>query len=178
MNQRSACFVDEMTSPIGPLTIVASEQGVCHLHFGTIESIHSTLRAKLLKLGMSGEWQQCSDTLSSAIEQLSEYFSGKRQAFDLPLDLCGTQFQKRVWKELSVIEFGQTRSYKEIAEAIGAPKAVRAIGGANNRNPVPIIVPCHRVIGSNGSMVGYGGGLDKKEMLLIHEGSREEVLAL
>ncbi|MCM2676735.1 methylated-DNA--[protein]-cysteine S-methyltransferase [Alkalicoccobacillus plakortidis] len=176
MNNRSACFVDEMNSPIGPLTIVASEQGVCHLHFGTIESIHSTLRAKLLKLGMSGEWQQCSETLSVAKEQLGEYFSGKRQTFDVPVDLTGTLFQKRVWEALKEIDFGQTRSYKQIAEEIGAPKAVRAIGGANNRNPVPIIIPCHRVIGSNGSMVGYGGGLDKKEMLLVHEGAREQIL--
>lgn len=176
MNNRSACYVDEMNSPIGPLTIVASEQGVCHLHFGSIESIHSTLRAKLLKLGMSGEWQECSETLAQAKEQVDEYFNGSRQTFDVPVDLHGTLFQKRVWNALREIQYGETQSYKQIAEAIGAPKAVRAIGGANNRNPVPIIIPCHRVIGSNGSMVGYGGGLDKKEKLLTHEGSIERLV--
>ncbi|TSB44804.1 methylated-DNA--[protein]-cysteine S-methyltransferase [Alkalicoccobacillus porphyridii] len=176
MNNRSTCFVDEMNSPLGSLTIVASEEGVCHLHFGSIESVHSTLRARLLKLGMSGEWKQCSETLSEAKKQLEEYFLGHRLTFDVPIDLTGTLFQKRVWNALTDIQYGETRSYKQIAEMIGAPKAVRAVGGANNRNPIPIIIPCHRVIGSNGSMVGYGGGLDKKEKLLLHEGSIERLV--
>jgi len=102
---------------------------------------------------------------------LAEYFDGKRRRFDLPVDLYGTPFQLRVWRELKKIPYGEVRSYKELARAIGSPKAVRAVGGANNKNPVPILVPCHRVIGSNGSLVGYGGGLSIKEYLLKLEGA-------
>ena len=101
-----------------------------------------------------------------AYAQLSEYLNGKRKTFDLPFKMRGTQFQLQVWNALLDIPYGETRSYKQIAEAIGNPKAVRAVGMANNRNPLLIIVPCHRIIGKNGSLVGYGEGLDKKEFLL------------
>ena len=101
-----------------------------------------------------------------AYAQLSEYLNGKRKTFDLPFKMRGTQFQLQVWNALLDIPYGETRSYKQIAEAIGNPKAVRAVGMANNRNPLLIIVPCHRIIGKNGSLVGYAGGLDKKEFLL------------
>ena len=101
-----------------------------------------------------------------AYTQLSEYLKGKRKTFDLPFKMRGTQFQLQVWNALLDIPYGETRSYKQIAEAIGNPKAVRAVGMANNRNPLLIIVPCHRIIGKNGSLVGYAGGLDKKEFLL------------
>lgn len=103
--------------------------------------------------------------------QLTEYMSGKRKSFDLPLAPKGTDFQKQVWKALCEIPYGETRSYKQIAEKIGNPKAVRAVGMANNRNPLIVVVPCHRVIGSNGNMVGYAAGVDKKEFLLRMEGS-------
>ena len=101
-----------------------------------------------------------------AATQLSEYFAGKRKSFDLPLEVLGTEFRKKVWVALTEIPYGETRSYKDIAESIGNPKACRAVGGANNKNPISIIIPCHRVIGAGGSLVGYGGGLEKKTMLL------------
>ena len=106
-----------------------------------------------------------------AFRQLSEYLLGERKSFDLPLNPRGTVFQQQVWKALCDIPYGETRSYKQIAEAIGNPKAVRAVGMANNRNPLLIVVPCHRVIGANGKLVGYGAGIDKKEFLLKLEKS-------
>ncbi len=98
--------------------------------------------------------------------QFSEYLKGERKEFDIPFRMKGTKFQKQVWTALCEIPYGETRSYKQIAEAIGNPKAVRAVGMANNRNPLLVVVPCHRVIGANGQLVGYAGGLDKKEFLL------------
>ena len=110
----------------------------------------------------------CQETplVKEACRQLSEYLKGERKTFDLPLNPKGTDFQKCVWQALCDIPYGETRTYKQIAEAIGNPKAVRAVGMANNRNPITIIVPCHRVIGANGKLVGYGGGLEMKEFLL------------
>jgi len=104
--------------------------------------------------------------IKKAAAQLDEYFSGKRKVFDLPLNLHGTNFQIDVWKALQTIPFGETRSYGEIAAIIGKPKASRAVGMANNRNPIVIIVPCHRVIGHNGNLTGFGGGLELKRKLL------------
>ena len=104
--------------------------------------------------------------IKEAHRQFSEYLIGERKSFDLPFKLTGTDFQKRVWKALCEIPYGETRSYKQIAEAIGNPKAVRAVGMANNRNPLLVLVPCHRVIGCNGKLVGYAAGLEKKQFLL------------
>ena len=104
--------------------------------------------------------------LAEAGKQLKEYFSGERKEFDLPLAPVGTEFMLRVWKALQAIPYGETRSYKEIAAMAGNSKACRAVGMANNRNPIAIVIPCHRVIGANGDLVGYGGGLDKKIFLL------------
>ena len=106
----------------------------------------------------------------SCVQQLAEYFQGLRRSFEVPLDLRGTEFQRRVWELLLYIPFGETRTYLDIALALGDPKAVRAVGAANGQNPVPIIVPCHRVIGGDGALIGYGGGLWRKEWLLAHEG--------
>ena len=106
------------------------------------------------------------DLIKECFKQLKEYFEGNRVKFDLPLDARGTEFQKKVWNELLRIPYGETKSYKDIAVAIGNEKACRAIGMANNENPIPIIIPCHRVIGSNGKLVGYAGGLNVKEKLL------------
>lgn len=108
--------------------------------------------------------------IAEAYQQLSEYLSGERRVFDLPLAPKGTPFQQQVWKALQDIPYGETRSYKDIAIAIGNPKAVRAVGMANHRNPLLVVVPCHRVIGKNGTLVGYAAGLDKKEFLLKLEG--------
>ncbi|MGI5986148.1 MAG: methylated-DNA--[protein]-cysteine S-methyltransferase [Clostridiales bacterium] len=110
-----------------------------------------------------GEPSSISDLAAS---QLNEYFSGKRKNFDLPLEPLGTEFQKKVWAALSEIPYGDTRSYKDIADRVGSPKAARAVGGANNKNPLIIVIPCHRVIGANGDLVGYGCGLDMKRFLL------------
>jgi len=104
--------------------------------------------------------------LRQAVEQLRAYFAGELRNFDLPLDMQGTAFQKRVWRELLNIPYGRTCSYSFVAGAIGAPKAMRAVGAANGRNPIPIVVPCHRVIGAGGALVGYGGGLPLKRLLL------------
>ncbi|MFA9398797.1 MAG: methylated-DNA--[protein]-cysteine S-methyltransferase [Clostridiaceae bacterium] len=104
--------------------------------------------------------------LKKANQELQEYFQGKRKSFSLPIKATGTEFQQKVWKELQNITYGKTSSYKEIAERIGNEKASRAVGMANNKNPIPIIIPCHRVIGTNGKLVGYAGGLDIKEKLL------------
>lgn len=110
-----------------------------------------------------------SPALSKCASQLEEYFSGKRKIFDVPLKLDGTTFQEKVWEALKEIPYGETRSYQDIAIMTGNPRAVRAVGGANNKNPVGVIVPCHRVIGKDGSLTGYGGGLCRKKWLLEHE---------
>ena len=108
--------------------------------------------------------------LAEAVRQLTEYFSGKRREFDLPLRLQGTAFQQRVWRELTEIPYGETWSYGQLAKRINKPSASRAVGLANGRNPISILVPCHRVIGADGSLTGYGGGLERKQWLLAHEG--------
>ncbi|PYZ95284.1 [Fe-S]-binding protein [Salipaludibacillus keqinensis] len=164
-----------MESPIGAITLAASDYGICFIEFGSVKSTCSSMKMKMNKLQIKGELKEDEEPLQQAKHQLTEYFSGEREEFDLPLDLIGTKFQQLVWDQVSRIPYGVTKSYKQIAREIGAPKAVRAIGGSNNKNPVPIIIPCHRVIGSNGSMVGYGGGLDKKEILLRLEGSFEKM---
>ena len=109
--------------------------------------------------------------VSEAARQLREYFGGQRRSFDLPLELAGTEFQRRVWAELLKIPYGETRSYSEVARAIGKPRAVRAVGSANHANPIAIVVPCHRVIAADGGLAGYGGGLDRKRLLLELEGA-------
>lgn len=109
------------------------------------------------------------ELIKKAAKQLKEYYDGLRRDFDLPLDLQGTPFQLKVWNELLKIPYGQTRTYKQIAQAIGSPKAYRAVGNANNQNRIMVVVPCHRVIGSNGQMIGYAGGIEMKEMLLAIE---------
>lgn len=110
-----------------------------------------------------------SPVLNKCASQLEEYFAGKRNSFDVPLDLKGTPFQKKVWEALKRIPYGETRSYQDVGTMTGNPRAVRAIGGANNKNPIAIIIPCHRVIGKDGSLTGYGGGLWRKKWLLEHE---------
>ena len=139
-------------SPISILTLRAEDEKIIYLGFNE-EGTHKTDSPALL----------------ACMTQLDEYFAGKRKIFDLPLELRGTDFRKRVWAELLNISYGETRSYKDIAHYIGNPKAVRAVGGANHHNPVSIIVPCHRVIAANGALTGYGGELWRKEWLLAHE---------
>ena len=113
-----------------------------------------------------------SSPYATTAKQLAEYFAGKRKTFDLVLAPKGTPFQLAVWNELTKIEYGDTISYAELAFRIGRPAAVRAVGAANGANPIPLIIPCHRVIGSNGTLTGYGGGIERKQWLLAHEGRR------
>lgn len=115
--------------------------------------------------------EQETPLIQEANRQITDYLTGQRKTFDLPIRMIGTNFQKQVWRALLDIPYGETRSYKQIAEAIGNPKAVRAVGGANNRNPLLMVVPCHRVIGADGKLVGYGAGIEKKEFLLRLEKS-------
>lgn len=164
-------YVQEMVSPIGPLTLVGTLDGLCAIEFGSIlersEKIHEWAEKAIGPVTL----QRHPERLKAAKEQLEQYFAGERREFDLKLDLRGgTPFQRSVWLALKEIPYGTTCSYKTIAEAIGNPKAVRAVGGANNRNPMSIIIPCHRVIGASGALVGYGGGLGIKEQLLRLEG--------
>jgi methylated-DNA-[protein]-cysteine S-methyltransferase len=141
-------------SPIGPLTVVAGQGGLSNLYFPG--------RAPALPPETSGR----SPALAEATEQLEEYFAGERQRFELQLDLRGTPFQRAVWGELRALPYGETISYKRLAERLGRLDRIRAVGGAVGRTPVPIIVPCHRAVGSDGSLTGYGGGLQRKQALL------------
>ncbi|WP_340672940.1 methylated-DNA--[protein]-cysteine S-methyltransferase [Brevibacillus agri] len=158
-----------MESPIGPLLLASTEEGLCYIDFANEEEgLPRLVRwCKKTLLGVTPEKNEAIN--EQAKLQLEQYFAGERTEFDVPTVLYGTPFQKTVWTELTNIPYGETRSYKDIAIAIGAAKTVRAIGGANNRNPIPVIIPCHRVVGSNGALVGYGGGLSIKEFLLSHE---------
>jgi O-6-methylguanine DNA methyltransferase len=144
------------SSPIGLIEICGSHDAVTSLRLGAMRQYGV----------MSNE------IVERAIEQLKAYFSGGRQAFDLPIALAGTTFQHRVWEHLLSIPYGETESYSEVARTLDKPRAVRAVGAAAGRNPISIIVPCHRVVGSHGDLVGYSAGLWRKEWLLQHEGAR------
>lgn len=147
-------------SPIGRLLLVAERGILSQLHFAKTAD----------HLPIPSDWQKDEHLFAEIINQLHQYFAGKRTIFDLQLDPQGTSFQKQVWQELLRIPYGETASYGDIAERIGNPKACRAVGMANRRNPIPIIIPCHRVIGRDGSLTGFGGGLTVKERLLALEG--------
>lgn len=162
----SACIV---STPIGPLTLAVYHHCLCHIDFGTFTETEASLSEWAKKHGLPDRPVENDGECAEAARQILGYFSGERRTFNLPLLLIGTPFQKKVWHALEEIPYGRTCSYKDIAEAVGSPKAVRAVGAANNRNPLPIVIPCHRVIGSNGSLVGYGGGLAIKRQILQME---------
>lgn len=161
----SAIQFRSIDSPVGLLTLAGSDGRLMHLRMvdQTYEPSHDG-------------WESDDGAFPDAVEQLESYFAGRLFDFDLDLDLVGTTFQRNVWAALLTIPYGQTRSYGEIATQIGAPGAFRAVGLANGHNPIGIIVPCHRVIGANGSLTGYGGGLDRKRALLAMEKSRNPVV--
>lgn len=159
-------YYSHLRSPVGPLTVAVSERGLVALEFGDAHPSRNGRAPHPV------EWQESTEKTAPYVKQLEEYFSGMRREFTLPLDLRGTEFQKRCWQALVEIPYGHTRTYADVARAVGKPRAFRAVGLANNRNPVAIIVPCHRVIGSDGSLTGYGGGLNVKEELLRLEGAR------
>lgn len=150
-----------MPSPVGRLTLVASDTGLAAV-------LWENDNPKRVPLAIMGE-DASHPVLRDAERQLKEYFAGTRTTFDLPLDFHGTKFQKLVWAALLAIPFGQTRSYGEIAQALGNPGASRAVGAANGRNPISIIAPCHRVIGASGKLTGFAGGLEAKARLLALE---------
>lgn len=157
-----------LESPVGVLEITEDGEGICSLSFCSMEN-------GVCSGAEEGAAVEETRLLAEAKQQLQEYFAGERRKFDLPLSLNGTEFQKRDWQALLQIPYGETRSYGEIAKMIGCPKGSRAVGMANRNNPIAIIVPCHRVIGSDGSLTGYAGknkALDIKEYLLKLEGAR------
>ena len=151
-----------MRSPVGELTLVASANGLAAI-------LWENDRPGRVKLNIVAQ-DDNHPVLRETERQLNQYFAGTRTHFDLPLDFAGTDFQKKVWAALLTIPFGETRSYAQIAAQVGSPKAVRAVGAANGRNPISIVAPCHRVIGSNGTLTGFAGGLDAKRVLLALEG--------
>jgi len=147
-------------SPVGPLTLVSDGARLLGVHFPGWKPPPHSGRAH-------------DKVLEAAARQLDAYFAGRSKKFDLPLGLDGTPFQRLVWSALLDIPYGETRSYAQLAAAIGKPSATRAVGAANGRNPIAIVVPCHRVIGANGSLTGFGGGLERKKFLLTFEQGRE-----
>ena len=155
----------EMASPVGQLKLVATETALV----AVLWENENPNRVRLAELIENVQHPILLETQ----KQLNEYFEGQRQVFDLPLDFEGTEFQQKVWQALLTIPFGETRSYKQIAEQIGNVKAVRAVGAANGKNPISIIAPCHRVVGANGKLVGFAGGLENKDVLLKLEHSSE-----
>ncbi|WP_353721096.1 methylated-DNA--[protein]-cysteine S-methyltransferase [Dyadobacter sp. 676] len=151
-------FFKRIPSPTGLLTLIASENGLRAVLWD---------RGDPEKSGIDrGEENPDHPLLLETERQLNEYFTKKRKTFSLPLDFVGSEFQKQVWEALLTIPFGETRTYGDIARQIGNPDSVRAVGGAANKNPIPIIAPCHRVVGANGKLVGFGGGLENKALLL------------
>ena len=153
--QLSYCY---MASPVGQLKLVANEQALVAILWDN-ENPKRVRLAELIE-------DVSHPILLNTQQQLLEFFSGQRKVFDILLDFEGTDFQKQVWSALLTIPYGETRSYKQIAQQLGNEKAVRAVGAANGKNPISIIAPCHRVIGAGGALVGFAGGLDKKEILL------------
>ena len=159
-------FYTTFESPVGTLLLAGDANGL------RLVSFESSKHA----VPLQAAWRQDKTPFGEVIRQLQAYFRGELKEFDLPLALGGTEFQLRVWNSLRTIPYGETISYGQLAERIGNPKAVRAVGLANGSNPIPIIIPCHRVIGSDGSLTGFGGGLSTKKMLLELESKQLSLL--
>ena len=167
-NGQELIMMDRLTTPLGPMFVCATDNGVCLLEFvdrKMLETEFGDLQKRLNAKIIAGE----NHHIRKVKMQLAEYFSGDRKSFDIALDTPGTDFQQKVWNALLDIPPGETRSYKQVAGALGSEDAVRAVAAANGANRVAIIIPCHRVIGSDGSLTGYAGGLERKKWLLIHE---------
>ena len=152
-------YYEQMSSPIGPLFLVADDEGLREVRFELERRAHAP----------QDGWVHSAQKLAEVRRQLEEYFAGERLTFDLFLKPQGTDFQQSVWHALTTIPYAVTTSYGQISQQIQRPKASRAVGAANGRNPIPIIIPCHRVIGSNGTLTGFAGGLAAKQWLLEHE---------
>jgi O-6-methylguanine DNA methyltransferase len=168
------------TSPIGPLFLAASDRGLVALEFDARLPGQQTIRPNPRDLRTESKavrFEESASALRPHVCELEEYFAGERRQFEFALDLRGTDFQLACWRALLAIPYGETRSYGDIARAVGKPKGFRAVGMANNRNPLAIVVPCHRVIASDGTLCGYGGGLNVKRKLLELEGALSGTLA-
>jgi O-6-methylguanine DNA methyltransferase len=168
------------TSPVGPLFLASSDRGLVALEFDARLPGQQTIRPNPRDLRVETKavcFEESARALRPYVSELEEYFAGKRREFNFSLDLRGTDFQLACWRALLAIPYGETRSYGDIARAVGRPQGFRAVGMANNRNPVAIVVPCHRVIASDGTLCGYGGGLDVKRKLLELEGALSGTLA-
>jgi methylated-DNA-[protein]-cysteine S-methyltransferase len=163
---RNVDAYDTMPSPIGTILVLATGDALSGLYVADHDRAPKP----------SQTWKRSASVLDDAIDQLTEYFAGTRTEFTVPLSLDGTEFQRSVWSALLDVGFGKTASYLDIAKAIGNPPAVRAVGMANGQNPVSIIVPCHRVIGSNGSLTGYGWGTERKSILLDLESAQPRLI--
>ena len=160
-------FTKTMKSPVGELTLVASDSGLAAILWENDDPKRVQLEPRVENADHP--------VLVETERQLGEYFAGKRDQFTLPLHFNGTEFQRKVWHALTTIPYGETRSYAQIAVQVGSPQAVRAVGAANGRNPISIIAPCHRVIGANGKLTGFAGGLEAKAFLLRLEGGAGEL---
>jgi O-6-methylguanine DNA methyltransferase len=167
-------------SPVGPLFLAASEKGLVALEFDARLPGQQTIRPNPRDLRVESKtlrFERDDGKMSGYTRELAEYFAGSRREFRFPLDLRGTDFQLACWRALQAIPYGETRTYGDIARAVGRPQGFRAVGMANNRNPIAVVVPCHRVIASDGTLCGYGGGLDVKRKLLELEGAISGTLA-
>jgi O-6-methylguanine DNA methyltransferase len=161
MPEPEKVYYQQMDSPLGQLLLAATEKGLRRLHFQ---------RGEPLRPGRNELWIESGIALRPYQEQLLAYFRGELREFTFKLDLVGTAFQKKCWQALLRVPYGTTCSYRDLAHAVGSPRAFRAVGQANHNNPVAIVVPCHRVVGADGSLTGYGGGMENKEKLLRLEG--------
>ena len=159
-------------SPLGELILTASDTALTGVHFPTSRHLPPLHGVERRTAGEDDGDGPASALLARARHQLEEYFARTRTTFDVPLDPPGTTFQRVVWDLLRTIPYGTTTSYGKLARRLGDPRATRAVGAANGKNPIPIIVPCHRVVGARGELTGFGGGLDRKRWLLEHEGAR------
>lgn len=149
---------DLVETPVGTLLVAATDRGICRIAFEPdVEALAAAAGSRVLRVP---------SRLAEAARQLAEYFAGERHSFELAVDLRAAPFQREVLQELALVPYGEVATYGELARRIGRPRAARAVGGALNRNPVPIVLPCHRVVGATGSLVGYAGGLDRKRALL------------
>ncbi|WP_338764570.1 methylated-DNA--[protein]-cysteine S-methyltransferase [Bernardetia sp. ABR2-2B] len=166
--EKTTVLISRLTTPLGAMFVCATENGICLLEFADrkmLETEFADIQKRLNAVILTGENKH----ILQAKKELEEYFEGKRTVFEVNLEPIGTEFQKMVWEGLHQIEYGKTRSYQEQSEHLGNPKAIRAVASANGMNKISVIIPCHRVIGKDGKLTGYGGGLERKKWLLMHE---------
>ena len=159
-----------LDSPLGPLRLVFTSVGLATIVFPKEPERHERWMRRVFPQAEERPTYPRGSAYAKVVQQLNQYFDGRRRVFDLPLDLRGTLFQKEVWSKVAQIPFGRIASYSEIAHLVGRPGSSRAVGGANGSNPIPLVIPCHRVVGADGSLTGFGGGLTAKRWLLVHEG--------